>query len=265
MRSFKPYVSHSLLALWILAFGALPTLLYADKDVGKDVHCLYAQTFGFGYCGSWSGYSPTTSSDDSGNFYAQNISTYAAGDSNFTANYKNGTLIFGNDKKEQGTQGVHFGSGGFTGYVNGTWNTKEAYLTGHLGAGNNTGAGAGATLTFNTTENITAQGLNLDMWSNTTGDTLTLNAQGDVAINSSTFKIKGSNSNLNITAKGSLNADSFTLNMPTNTEKVVANFSGDSIEFKNSNLNIAGPDIAWNKNEANFRTNSSLSFSDTTT
>ena len=258
--------SPTLRPFWILVFCVfvLPVWLYADKDVGQDVHCLYASYWGAGYCGSWGGYNPTTSSDESGNFYAKNISTYAASDSNFTANYKNGTLIFGNDKKEQGTQGVHFGSGGFTGYVNGTWNTKEAYLTGHLGAGNNTGAGAGATLTFNTTENITAQGLNLDMWSNTTGDTLTLNAQGNVTINSSTFKIKGSNSNLNITAKGSLNADNFTLSMPANSESVNAHFTASEINFKNSNLDIVSNGVSW-IGTTKFQADKNITFDDKTT
>ena len=230
---------------------SVPSYAQSAQDIGGDIYRL-----------------TSTTKTESDIFYAKQQNPYSVIGSNFTQNYNNGTLVFGNTQEAENTNrddGIHFGNGGWAGYVNGTWNTKEAYLTGHLGAGNNTGAGAGATLTFNTTENITAQGLNLDMWSNTTGDTLTLNAQGDVTINSSTFKIKGSNSNLNITAKGSLNADNFTLNMPTNTEKVVANFSGDSIEFKNSNLNIAGPDIAWNKNEANFRANSSLSFSNTTT
>ena len=258
--------SPTLRPFWILVFCVfvLPVWLYADKDVGQDVHCLYASYWGAGYCGSWGGYNPTTSSDESGNFYAKNISTYAASDSNFTANYKNGTLIFGNDKKEQGTQGVHFGSGGFTGYVNGTWNTKEAYLTGHLGAGNNTGAGAGATLTFNTTENITAQGLELDMWSNTTGDTLTLNAQGNVTINSSTFKIKGSNSNLNITAKGSLNADNFTLSMPANSESVNAHFTASEINFKNSNLDIVSNGVSW-IGTTKFQADKNITFDDKTT
>ena len=264
MRSFRSQLTaRALLAVWILAFGAVPTLLYADKDVGHDVHCLYASYWGAGYCGSWS-YTPTTNDNSSGNFYAKNISTYAAGDTSFTANYQNGTLIFGNDKKEQGTQGVHFGSGGFTGYVNGTWNTKEAYLTGHLGAGNNTGAGAGATLTFNTTENITAQGLNLDMWSNTQGDTLTLNAQGNVTINNSTFKIKGSNSNLNITAKGSLNADSFTLSMPANSESVNAHFTAGEISFKNSNLDIVSNGVSW-IGTTKFQAEKNITFDDKTT
>ena len=239
--------------LGILVFdGFVSSALYANsEDVGREkIYRLQDYT-----------------NDDAKIFYAKKQNPYSGTGSTFTQNYKNGTLVFGNDKKEQNNNrddGVHFGQGGWTGYVTGTFNAKEVFLTSHLGAGNNTGAGAGATLTFNTTENITAQGLNLDMWSNTQGDTLTLNAQGNVTINNSTFKIKGSNSNLNITAKGSLNADGFTLSMPANSESVNAHFTAGEISFKNSNLDIVSNGVSW-IGTTKFQADKNITFDDKTT
>ena len=231
---------------------SVPSYAQSAQDIGGDIYRLNSTT--------------KTESDI---FYAKGQNPYSVTGSNFTQNYQNGTLVFGNDKKEQNTNrddGIHFGNGGWAGYVTGTFNAKEVYLTSRLGTGNNTGAGAGATLVFNASDSLSAQGLTVDMWSNTQGDSLTLNStNGDVSLKDSNFKIKGSNSELKVSAKNKIEADNFTLEMPSNSEKVVANFSGDSIEFKNSNLNIAGPDIAWNKNETKFSAESSLAFTNTTT
>ncbi|WP_181814160.1 vacuolating cytotoxin domain-containing protein [Helicobacter canis] len=230
---------------------SVPSYAQSAQDIGGDVYRL-----------------SSTDKSEADIFYAKGQNPYSITGSNFTQNYNNGTLVFGNTQKAENTNrddGIHFGNGGWTGYVTGTFNAKEVYLTSRLGTGNNTGAGAGATLVFNASENLTAQGLTVDMWSNTQGDSLTLTSQHDIALKSSNFKIKGSNSELKISAKNKLEADNFTLEMPSNSEKVVVNFSGDTIEFKNSKLNIAGPDIAWNKNETKFSAESSLSFADTTT
>ncbi|WP_210670682.1 vacuolating cytotoxin domain-containing protein, partial [Helicobacter canis] len=231
---------------------SMPSYAQSAQDIGGDIYRL-----------------SSTTKDESDIFYAKGQNPYSITGSNFTQNYNNGTLVFGNTQKAENTNrddGIHFGNGGWTGYVTGTFNAKEVYLTSRLGAGNNTGAGAGATLVFNASENLTAQDLTVDMWSNTQGDSLTLNStNGDVSLKDSNFKIKGSNSELKVSAKNKLEADKFTLEMPSNSEKVVVNFSGNIIEFKNSNLNIAGPDIAWNKNETKFSAESSLTFTNTTT
>ncbi|OBV29375.1 hypothetical protein BKN38_03790 [Helicobacter sp. CLO-3] len=237
-QTIKAALSSSLLLLGL----AFPSVAVAATDIwNKDMYCLYNNSsIAFTNCGSWN-YTPNTNNSSSDIFYVKSGETYREGFGTFafTTNYTNGTLIFGNDKKEQGSGQIHLGSGGgggHTAYLNGTFNVKEAYFTGTLTTGNNTGAGAGASLTFNANENITTQGFNANFWSNTQGATLALNSKKDITINSSTFTIDGSNSNFTAKANGKFSANGFTLSMPGTTESINANISAKEIDIKNGSL-----------------------------
>ncbi|WP_299326311.1 vacuolating cytotoxin domain-containing protein, partial [uncultured Helicobacter sp.] len=254
MRTCRIYaLARSLLG--ILAFGAVPTLLYADKDVG-------------GYI--WNLSSHTDDSYDTFHFKGGSVGSY--GLSTFEQNYRNGTLIVGNTSKTPANRdlGVHFGVGGKSGYISGTWNAKEVYLTAYLGAGNAEKT-AGADLTFNATGDITAEGLIVDMWSDTQADRLILRSSGgNITLKDSDFKIHGADvlrgeSALTLEAKNMLSADNFKLNMPTSTARVNATFKAGEISFTNSNLNIEASSTSGAVSTTKFQADKNISFDDKTT
>ena len=117
-------------------------------------------------------------------FYVTQTHTYSSLGKSFTQNYKNGTLILGNNTTSTGTGAIQFGQSFFTGYITATFNAKDIYLTGTLGAGNDSKTGGGATINLNASNNISMQDWNLKLTSTgllnsssvnvTTGKTLTV-------------------------------------------------------------------------------------------
>ncbi|WP_163565524.1 vacuolating cytotoxin domain-containing protein [Helicobacter suis] len=72
----------------------------------------------------------------------------------------NGTLILGNNTLQATTGGkIEFGAVGSVGYITDVFNAGNVFLTNTIEVGDSSLSGAGATLTFNANNNITADGL----------------------------------------------------------------------------------------------------------
>ncbi|UOR45105.1 vacuolating cytotoxin domain-containing protein [Helicobacter pylori] len=92
------------------------------------------------------------------------LSTYTANllGRSFSVNTQNGTLIIGNDTESVNDNGlIWIGHGGF-GYITGTFNAANIYLTNNFktGEGVSGSDGGGANITFKASDNITMDGLN---------------------------------------------------------------------------------------------------------
>ncbi len=92
------------------------------------------------------------------------LSTYTANllGRSFSVNVQNGTLIIGNDTESVNDNGlIWIGHGGF-GYITGTFNATNIYLTNNFktGEGVSNSDGGGANITFKASDNITMDGLN---------------------------------------------------------------------------------------------------------
>lgn len=92
------------------------------------------------------------------------LSTYTANllGRSFGVNANNGTLIIGNNTESVNSNGlIWIGHGGF-GYITGTFNAANIYLTNNFktGEGVSNSDGGGANITFKASDNITMDGLN---------------------------------------------------------------------------------------------------------
>ncbi|WRE96575.1 vacuolating cytotoxin domain-containing protein [Helicobacter pylori] len=92
------------------------------------------------------------------------LSTYTANllGRSFGVNANNGTLIIGNNTESANDNGlIWIGHGGF-GYITGTFNAVNIYLTNNFktGEGVSNSDGGGANITFKASDNITMDGLN---------------------------------------------------------------------------------------------------------
>ncbi|UOS47044.1 vacuolating cytotoxin domain-containing protein [Helicobacter pylori] len=92
------------------------------------------------------------------------LSTYTANllGRSFGVNIQNGTLIIGNNTESVNDNGlIWIGHGGF-GYITGTFNAANIYLTNNFktGEGVSGSNGGGANITFKASDNITMDGLN---------------------------------------------------------------------------------------------------------
>ncbi|MGN8502222.1 vacuolating cytotoxin domain-containing protein [Helicobacter pylori] len=92
------------------------------------------------------------------------LSTYTANlfGRSFGVNIQNGTLIIGNNTESVNDNGlIWIGHGGF-GYIMGTFNAANIYLTNNFktGEGVSNSDGGGANITFKASDNITMDGLN---------------------------------------------------------------------------------------------------------
>ncbi|MCQ2939478.1 vacuolating cytotoxin domain-containing protein [Helicobacter pylori] len=92
------------------------------------------------------------------------LSTYTANlfGRSFSVNIQNGTLIIGNNTESVNSNGlIWIGHGGF-GYITGTFNAANIYLTNNFktGEGVSNSDGGGANITFKASDNITMDGLN---------------------------------------------------------------------------------------------------------
>ncbi|GAA7900549.1 vacuolating cytotoxin domain-containing protein [Helicobacter pylori] len=92
------------------------------------------------------------------------LSTYTANllGRSFSVNIQNGTLIIGNNTESVNDNGlIWIGHGGF-GYIIGTFNAANIYLTNNFktGEGVSGSDGGGANITFKASDNITMDGLN---------------------------------------------------------------------------------------------------------
>ncbi|WP_064792996.1 vacuolating cytotoxin domain-containing protein [Helicobacter pylori] len=100
-----------------------------------------------------------SSTQGSGTYYLNTLTTYSAGGASFTQKFNNGTLNVGENIRFGGT-GIN---GGDVGYITGTYDAQTInFNSSHLTTGNSYADGGGATLNFNAANNITINQASFD-------------------------------------------------------------------------------------------------------
>ncbi|WRC95009.1 vacuolating cytotoxin domain-containing protein [Helicobacter pylori] len=166
-----------------------------------------------------------SSTQGSGTYYLNTLTTYSAGGASFTQKFNGGTLDIGGNIRFGGT-GIN---GGDVGYITGTYDAQTMnFNSSHLTTGNSYSDGGGATLNFNATNNLTINQASFD--------------NSDAGTQKSYMNFKGSN----IKVSGS----SFT----DDTD------GGFSFSGNNNNSAISFNQTSFNQGTYNFSNNATLSF-----
>ncbi|MFT2670159.1 vacuolating cytotoxin domain-containing protein [Helicobacter pylori] len=178
------------------------------------------------------------------------LSTYTANllGRSFGVNIQNGTLIIGNNTESVNDNGlIWIGHGGF-GYIIGTFNAANIYLTNNFktGEGVSNSDGGGANITFKASDNITMDGLNYNDAETVTKMIQTGASQHSYAAFDATNNISVTNSSFSDMTWGkfSFNAKNISFSNasfsgftnPGGSSVISAN-AANSLSFNNSRLN----------------------------
>ncbi|GAA6996544.1 vacuolating cytotoxin domain-containing protein [Helicobacter pylori] len=170
------------------------------------------------------------STQGSGTYYLNTLTTYSAGGASFTQKFNNGTLNVGGNIRFGGT-GVN---GGNLGYITGTYDAQTInFNSSRITTGNSFSTGGGATLNFNAANHITIDQASFD--------------NGDTGTQRSYINFSGSN----------INVISSSFTDDTN--------GGFSFSGNNSNSAISFNQTNFNQGTYNFFNISKVSFSGTNT
>ncbi|WP_212790462.1 vacuolating cytotoxin domain-containing protein [Helicobacter pylori] len=178
------------------------------------------------------------------------LSTYTANlfGRSFGVNIQNGTLIIGNNTESVNDNGlIWIGHGGF-GYIKGTFNAANIYLTNNFktGEGVSGSDGGGANITFKASDNITMDGLNYNDAETVTKMIQTGASQHSYAAFDATNNISVTNSSFSDMTWGKFsfsaknisfsNASFSGFTNPGGSSVISAN-AANSLSFNNSRLN----------------------------
>ncbi len=181
---------------------------------------------------------------------ANTLSTYTANlfGRSFGVNIQNGTLIIGNNTESVNNNGlIWIGHGGF-GYITGTFNAANIYLTNNFktGEGVSGSDGGGANITFKASDNITMDGLNYNDAETVTKMIQTGASQHSYAAFDATNNISVTNSSFSDMTWGKFsfsakdisfsNASFSGFTNPGGSSVISAN-AANSLSFNNSRLN----------------------------
>ncbi|GAA8459765.1 vacuolating cytotoxin domain-containing protein [Helicobacter pylori] len=181
---------------------------------------------------------------------ANTLSTYTANlfGRSFSVNIQNGTLIIGNNTESVNDNGlIWIGHGGF-GYITGTFNAANIYLTNNFktGEGVSGSDGGGANITFKASDNITMDGLNYNDAETVTKMIQTGASQHSYAAFDATNNISVTNSSFSdmtwgkfsFSAKNiSFSNASFSGFTNPGGSSVISTNAANSLSFNNSRLN----------------------------
>ncbi|MCQ2880999.1 vacuolating cytotoxin domain-containing protein [Helicobacter pylori] len=225
-----------------------------------------------------------SSAQGSGTYYLNTLTTYSAGGASFTQKFNGGTLNVGGNIRFGGT-GIN---GGDVGYITGTYDAANIYLTSHLKTGNSYADGGGATLNFNAANNITINQASLDnsdagtqkSYMNFKGSNIKVSGSSFTDDTNGGFSFSGSSNNSTISFdKTSFNQGTYHFNSAQSTfensnfNQGTYHFNSAQSAFNNSNFNQGTYDFndnvsfnnnTFNQGTYNFNT-SKVSFSGTNT
>ncbi|WP_208391909.1 vacuolating cytotoxin domain-containing protein [Helicobacter pylori] len=202
-----------------------------------------------------------SSTQGSGTYYLNTLTTYSVGGASFTQKFNGGTLNVGGNIRFGGT-GIN---GGDVGYITGTYDAQTInFNSSHLTTGNSYADGGGATLNFNATNNLTINQASLD--------------NSDAGTQKSYMNFKGSNINVSgssftddtdggFSFSGNNNNSVISFNQ-TNFNQGTYHFNSAQSTFENSNFNqgtynfnsaqSAFNNSAFNQGTYNFNDNTSF-------
>ncbi len=205
-----------------------------------------------------------SSTQGSGTYYLNTLTTYSAGGASFTQKFNNGTLNVGGNIRFGGT-GIN---GGDVGYITGTYDAANIYLTSHLTTGNSYADGGGATLNFNAANNITINQASFDNSDAGTQHSY-MNFKGsNIKVSGSSFK-DDTNGGFNFSGSNNNSAISFN---QTNFNQGTYHFSNSTtLSFGNSNFNQGTYNFNGNAsfnndtfNQGTYNFNDNVSFNNDT-
>ncbi len=172
-----------------------------------------------------------SSTQGSGTYYLNTLTTYSAGGASFTQKFNGGTLNVGGNIRFGGT-GIN---GGDVGYITGTYDAQTInFNSSHLTTGNSYADGGGATLNFNATNNLTINQASFDNSDAGTQKSY-MNFKGsNIKVSGSSFK---DDTNGGFNFSGSNNNSVISFNQ-TSFNQGAYNFSNSTtLSFDNSNFN----------------------------
>ncbi|EJB50841.1 vacuolating cytotoxin domain-containing protein [Helicobacter pylori] len=190
-----------------------------------------------------------SSTQGSGTYYLNTLTTYSAGGASFTQKFNNGTLDIGGNIRFGGT-GIN---GGDVGYITGTYDAQTInFNSSHITTGNSYADGGGATLNFNATNNITINQASFD--------------NSDAGTQKSYMNFKGSNIKVSgssftddtdggFSFSGSDNNSAISFNQTSFNQGTYDFSNSATLSFNNSNFNQGTYDfndsVSFNNNTFN--------------
>ncbi len=226
-----------------------------------------------------------SSTQGSGTYYLNTLTTYSTGGASFTQKFNNGTLDIGGNIRFGGT-GIN---GGDVGYIIGTYDAQTMnFNSSHITTGNSYADGGGATLNFNATNNITINQASFDnsdagtqkSYMNFKGSNIKVSGSSFTDDTDGGFSFSGSDNNSAISFnQTSFNQGTYTFSNSTTLSFNNSNFNqgtyhfNDNASFNNNTFNQGTYDfndsVSFNNNTFNQGTydfnDSKVSFSGTNT
>ncbi|GAA9430251.1 vacuolating cytotoxin domain-containing protein [Helicobacter pylori] len=189
-----------------------------------------------------------SSTQGSGTYYLNTLTTYSAGGASFTQKFNNGTLDVGGNIRFGGT-GVN---GGNLGYITGTYDAQTIdFNSNHLTTGNSFSTGGGVTLNFNATNHITIDQASFD--------------NGDAGTQHSYMNFSGSNINVSDSSFTDDTDGGFSFSGNSNNSAISFNktsFNQGTYKFTNS-TNLSFNNSTFNQGTYNFNSAQSTFNNDT--
>ncbi|WP_033773429.1 vacuolating cytotoxin domain-containing protein [Helicobacter pylori] len=167
-----------------------------------------------------------SSTQGSGTYYLNTLTTYSSGGASFTQKFNGGTLDIGGN--------IRFGEGGYLGYITGAYDAQTInFNSSHITTGNGW-SGGGATLNFNATNNLTINQASFDNSHAGTQHSY-MNFKGsNISVSGSSFK---DDTNGGFSFSGNNNSSAISFNQ-TNFNQGTYKFSNSaSSSFDSSNFN----------------------------
>ncbi|EKE90294.1 vacuolating cytotoxin domain-containing protein [Helicobacter pylori] len=184
-----------------------------------------------------------SSTQGSGTYYLNTLTTYSAGGASFTQKFNNGTLNVGGNIRFGGT-GIN---GGDVGYITGTYDAQTInFNSSHITTGNSYADGGGATLNFNAANHITINQASFD--------------NSDAGTQKSYMNFKGSNINVSGSSFTDDTDGGFSFS-GNNNHSIISfnqtNFNQGTYNFSNS-ANLSFTNSAFNQGTYHFNDNASF-------
>ncbi|MGN8404940.1 vacuolating cytotoxin domain-containing protein [Helicobacter pylori] len=203
-----------------------------------------------------------SSTQGSGTYYLNTLTTYSAGGASFTQKFNNGTLDIRGNIRFGGT-GIN---GGDVGYITGTYDAQTInFNSSHITTGNSYADGGGATLNFNATNNITINQASFDNSDAGTQKSY-MNFKGsNIKVSGSSFKddtdggfnFSGNNNNSTISFdKTSFNQGTYTFSNSTTLSFNNSSFNQGTYHFNSAQSTFENSN--FNQGTYNFSNNTSF-------
>ncbi|MFP6180045.1 vacuolating cytotoxin domain-containing protein [Helicobacter pylori] len=203
-----------------------------------------------------------SSTQGSGTYYLNTLTTYSAGGASFTQKFNGGTLNVGGNIRFGGT-GIN---GGDVGYITGTYDAQTInFNSSHLTTGNSYADGGGATLNFNAANNITINQASFDnsdagtqkSYMNFKGSQINVSGSSFTDDTDGGFSFSG-NSNNSTISFNQTNFNQGTYNFSNSTSSSFDNSSFNQGTYHFNSAQSAFNNSAFNQGTYNFNGNASF-------